>query len=68
MHKAKMFSDRINWIDLIYFHGFHLPAIASSSEAGGDEAEKTQFRVSGKKNRGAHNGCFPPIFTVLSAQ
>jgi hypothetical protein len=30
--------DRINRIDWIYcFLGFHLPAIASSSEAGGDE-------------------------------
>jgi len=33
--------DRINWIDWIYcFLGFHLPAIASSSKAGGDETEK----------------------------
>jgi hypothetical protein len=32
-----------------FFHGFHLPAIASSSEAGGDEAEKTQFRFSEKR-------------------
>jgi hypothetical protein len=31
-----MFSDRINWIDLIFSR---LP----------DEAEKTQFRFSGKK-------------------
>jgi hypothetical protein len=37
------------WIDLIFFLGFHLPAIASSSEAGGDEAEKTQFRFREKK-------------------
>jgi len=33
--------DRINRIDWIYcFLGFHLHAIASSSEAGGDETEK----------------------------
>ncbi len=30
--------DRIDWI--YCFLGFHLPAIASSSEAGGDETEK----------------------------
>jgi hypothetical protein len=33
---------------MIFFHGFRLPAIASSSEAGGDEAVKPQFRFSGK--------------------
>jgi hypothetical protein len=34
---------------LIFFHGFRLPAIASSSEAGGDKAEKPQFRFSEKR-------------------
>jgi hypothetical protein len=53
-----MFSDRINWINLIFFHGFHLPAIASSNEAGGDEAEKTQFRFYEKKGQKANNRCF----------
>jgi hypothetical protein len=51
-----MFSDRINWIDLILFS--RLP----------DEAEETQFRFSGKKSRGANNGRFSPCFTVLLVQ
>jgi len=42
--------DRINRIDWIYcFLGFHLPAIASSSEAGGDETEKLQSRFQREK-------------------
>jgi len=33
-----------------------------------DEAEKTQFRFSGKKGQGINNGCFFPCITVFLAQ
>jgi len=39
-----------------------------SAEASLDEAEKTQFRFSGKKGRGINNGYFFPCITVLLEQ
>jgi hypothetical protein len=56
----------VAWQDgLDFFHGFRLPAIASSSEASGDEAEKRQFCLSGKKGRGSDNGWFFSGITVV---
>jgi len=56
-----MFSDRINWIDLIFFS--RLPPARHSPKAqpmaDGDEAEKTQFRFSGKKAEEQITGAFP---------
>jgi hypothetical protein len=47
-----MFSDRINRIDLIFFHGFHLPATLSLARRAGMKPRKHNSASAEKKGRG----------------